>query len=203
MPKPFYGRMFFSADDGAGSGGGAATGTETVETKTETTETKPDDRQELKDALAKERKAAKDAQRELDALKTDQQRRADDEAKQQGKFEELAEKRLTEITTLSTDRDGLQQQNDDLTARLKAFEDQAEADYTASVKALPEELRDLAPGGDLLTRREWLAKAQKTAEKLAKSRPRDGNGPNPHATGPTADAADDAARLRQRQRTRL
>lgn len=199
MPKPFYGRMFFAPDDGAGSGGGSATGTETVETTTETTETKPDERQELKDALAKERKAAKDAQRELDTLKAAQQKKADEDAERQGEWQKLAEDRKAEIDKIKADAEA-----EVATAKAEIARRDRDDRARAALKAagLDESLLSRIHGD---TAEELKADAEALKKLVAASapKPRDGNGPNPHATGPAGDAADDAARLRQRQRTRL
>lgn len=82
----------------------------------------PEDVSGLKSALEKERtkrkqyetdlKAAREAQDELDRLKADAKKKADDEAAEQGKYKELLEKRDAEIADLKAqltqrDRDAL------------------------------------------------------------------------------------------------
>lgn len=189
MPKPFYDRMFFSPDDGAGSGGGSATGTETVEIKTETTETKPDDRQELKDAIAKERKAADDARRELEAIKADQQKRKDDDAERQGEWQKLAEDRKAEIDKIRTDAEA-----EVATAKAEIARRDRDDRARAALKAanLDESLLSRIHGD---TAEELKKDADDLAKLVKASAPKtpEGNGPNPHATGPTGDKADEAA----------
>lgn len=146
-----------------------------------------------------EEKARKAAEKELADLKAADQKRRDDETASQGQFQKLAEDRKVEIDTLTTARDGLQERVTALEAEVQGYRDAAEADYQTAVKALPDELRDLAPEGDLATRRAWLAKAQKAGEKVTKRTER-GNPPNPRADGPPGerDAADAAELARRR-----
>lgn len=139
-----------------------------------------------KEALRKERerakaaeKKARDSERELAALKAEQQKRKDTEAAEQGRWKELADQREADLATVTTERDTLQTRLDEA---LQALAD----DVTAQWKAIPDEVKDLYEGDDddVLAKRKHLTKSAKLIARLteAKTPPR-GNGGDPKPGG--------------------
>lgn len=130
------------------------------------------------EARKSEREKAKREKEEEDKAR---QEAADKEA---GKHKELAAKFEKERDDMKSDLDALQTKHDALCEKLTAI-------VEADIKALPEELRSLAPSS-LEDRLEWLPKAKTTAAKLERD-PAPGNPKGPRSTGTNQpDAVKDA-----------
>lgn len=94
-------------------------------------------------------------------------------ALEKGEFEKLASERgsrleKAEAAALSGNE------------RLAAFETEMERQFKARLKVLPDEIREMEPDGDVLTRFAWLPKAEAAAVKLAGSIP-----PRPNLSSPS------------------
>ena len=95
----------------------------------------------------------------------DEKRRADEKAKlKAGEFEQVANERATRITQLEEENKTTKEQYDALVRLI-------DAENKERIKALPAEMRDLVPMGDVLAQREWLTKAEKAAAKLSSTQP--------------------------------
>lgn len=144
-------------------------------------------------------KAAKDAGTKLAQIVAAEQKRKDEDAEQQGEWQKLAEDRKAEIDKIKADAEA-----DVATARAEIARRDRDDRARAALKAagLDESLLSRIHG-------DTADELKKDAEELTKlvqasaPKPRDGNGPNPHATGPAGDAADEAALKRTRQTSRL
>lgn len=89
-----------------------------------------------------------------------ERQQAEDDAKaKQGEYQTLADQRATRIAELETKS---QSTDERLTALSEAMEKQAKA----HMKALPEEIKAMAPQGDVLALYDWLEKAEVAAAKL-------------------------------------
>lgn len=119
---------------------------------------------------------------------------ADDEAKaKQGEFQALADQRATKITELEAKSQGAEER---LTAISEAMEKQAKA----RMKALPEEIRAMAPEGDVLALYTWLEKAEAAAAKLGTQAPRpNGTPPGPRGTGAASVVSNTADLIAQKR----
>lgn len=132
-------------------------------------------------ALAKERKA----------WEASAKARSDEEIKiKQGEWEAVANERkqaLDKLTAEIADRD----------SRLQTFAEEMERQAKARVRALPDELKAMAPEGDVLALYSWLSKAEAAAAKLA-PKPATGTPPGPQGQGmaPMATSNDLIARKR-------
>ncbi len=109
--------------------------------------------------------------KELQALRTAAQRReqeertaADEQAKQKGEWERLATERQARLEKIESELPTV-------ASRAEAYAAAMEAQIKARVKALPEELRDLMPEGDVLTRYDQLGKLEAAAAKLTLAPP--------------------------------
>lgn len=128
---------------------------------------------DLNRILAQERRLWQKQQEEA-ATRARQQ--AEDEARaKQGEYQQLAEQRATRLTQMETEQ---QQASERLTAYQTAMEQQLKA----RLRALPEEIRAMDPGGDVLQRYDWVAKAEAAAQKLAVQRT-PGTPSGPEGTG--------------------
>ena len=122
---------------------------------------KPEPQQETTQTVPYERfQQVNTKLRELEAA---QQKRDDDDrkskekaAKERGEWERLANDREQELGTIKP-------QLQTATERLAALEALLEDEVKDGLKELPEAIRALAPSGDILEQRQWLAKAQKAA----------------------------------------
>lgn len=112
-----------------------------------------------------EKQRAKTLQDERDALKKKvdaaEKREADEQeeaAKKKGEFEQLAEKRGTELATAK-------QTIEELTAQVERMRAAIDASIEADWKALPKEVADLFSGAedDTIAKMEWLPKAKAAA----------------------------------------
>jgi hypothetical protein len=118
-------------------------------------------------------KAARDEKARADRLEAEARKRAESEAAEQGRWQELAEKREAELSdttaSLST-----------VTAELDSLRTYFTGQYTTALKELPEVIREFAPDDDapFAMKAAWLSKAQAQAKKIDAGRSR-GNGPNP------------------------
>lgn len=142
-------------------------------------------RQEKRDA----EKRARDAEKELADLKADQQKREDEDAERQGKWQELAEQRQRDLDAAKADADKrVADANAEIARRDR--DDRARAALKAA--NLDDSLLDRLRGD---TAEELKADADKLFKivKAAAPKPTEGNGPNPSATGPAGDKADEAA----------
>lgn len=109
--------------------------------------------------------------KELQALRTAAQKREQDErtaadaqAKQKGEWERLANERQARL-------DKIEAELPTVASRADAYATAMEAQIKARIKALPEELRDLMPDGDVLTRYDQLGKLEAAAAKLTLAPP--------------------------------
>lgn len=149
-----------------------------------------------RDARKAERDARKAAEKELADLKAEQQRAKDKEAAEQGKWQELAEKREADLTAATTERDALQSRLDEA---LQVIRD----DVTATWKDTPEEVRDLYEGDedDVLAKRRHLTRSAKLIARLTADKDKTrGNGPNPKPRGNQIDIDKETARTARRVR---
>jgi alanyl-tRNA synthetase len=127
-------------------------------------------------------KQVRDLTKKVNDLTKKKQDEADEEAKQQGKFEQLAEKRKTELEAANSTIESLEERVEQMSTVLdRVLEDQW--------KELPKEVQDAYPGDDTdgVKKLEWLPKARKLAEAIKGSgsgERRQGHGadPNPSAT---------------------
>jgi seryl-tRNA synthetase len=127
-------------------------------------------------------KQVRDLTKKVNDLTKKEKDEADEEAKQQGKFEELANKRKTELDTANSTIESLEE-------RVKQVEGVLDKVLEDQWKELPKEVADAYPGDDEdgVKKLEWLPKARKLAEALKGSgsgerRAGHGADPNPSAT---------------------
>lgn len=142
-----------------------------------------------KAAIAAERKArraaeaaAKAAQERLDTLEADAKKRAESEAVEQGKWQELAEKREADLATTTESLSTLKATNETLLTLVKA-------DVDAAWNDLPDEVRDAYDGDDddPLAKKQHMTRMAKVIERLTVSGATPGNGPNPKPSDGTID----------------
>ncbi len=162
MAKPFFGPyIIYTTDAQAQTGGTAATqpNTATASGQTQADQagaqtggtTQPRfTQEELNALLAKERK---ETERRL------KQQAEDDLKVKQGEFQSLAEQKAARVAELEAAK---QTTEDRLAAISEAMTRQAEA----RLKALPAEIKAMAPEGDVLALYTWLEKAETAAQKL-------------------------------------
>lgn len=197
-----------------GEGGGGGTSDTTGDQKPEATGDDLDKIEGLgdkgKEAIRKEREAAKAAADEAKAakaerdalLKKETEREAaeskarEEEAARKGEFEKLANERQTALDAAKAEAKSLKADNDALRGAISGFLD-------AEWKALPAEVKDayLGADDDPLAKLQFLPKGKALAEKLTgKEAPKRGLGgdPKPSGTG----AGDDKA-AQQAQRSHL
>lgn len=116
--------------------------------------------------LAKERKAWEAAAKQ----------RADDDLKaKQGEWEALATQRQQALDRTQAELESRDQ-------RLAALSEEMDKQAKARVRVLPDELKAMAPEGDVLALYAWLSKAEAAAAKLA-PKPATGTPPGPRGTG--------------------
>lgn len=122
-----------------------------------------------------------------------QQDEATNRAKQQaeeaaasarGEFEQLATERASRIVALESE-------HQTVTERLTAMEAEIERQVKARLRALPEEIRAMAPDADALTRYAWLEKAETAAAKLVQVVPTNGTPGGPRGIGTAVATATD------------
>ncbi|MBC8076961.1 MAG: hypothetical protein H7Y32_12865 [Chloroflexales bacterium] len=121
-----------------------------------------------------------------------QQKKAADDAAAaaRGEYEQIATSRAQEIAAL---RGELEQRD----TRLTALADTLEQHVKGRLRALPEELRALAPEGDVAQRFAWLEQAEKAAAKLAQQPPA-GTPPGPRNLGSVTTTGVDLAEQKRR-----
>lgn len=138
-----------------------------------------------KRALDAERTRAEAAERDAAALRAEIKKRDDDaaaaaakEAEEQGKWEELAKERETNLATATQERDTAVSERD-------ALRTYFEAEYKTAVKDLPEVITAFKPADDapFAEKSAWLTKAKAEAAKVTASTPGGGNPPNPPVSG--------------------
>jgi hypothetical protein len=107
---------------------------------------------------------------ELQKLRAAQQKQeqaakaeADKQAAARGEFEKLATERGAQLEKIEAEKIAA-------AARLTAYEAEMERQIAARLKALPDEIKAMAPDGDALTRYAWLEKAESAARKLVTTR---------------------------------
>lgn len=154
------------------------------------------ERQKARDAA----KRAKDAEDRLARIEADQKRKADADAVEQGKFQELAETRAQELEQATGKITTLQEERDALAARVSAYEDRDRATIKEGIKDLPDDLKAFDPGDDatLDQRLAWFTKAQSLAAKR-QGDPVRGNGRSPEYAAGRDAKADEAALANTRQ----
>jgi hypothetical protein len=139
------------------------------------------DRDETLSRLSRERKEARErarqAEERLATLEQQQREAAEAKAKEDGKWQELAEKREADLTDATTKLESA-------ATELEELRTYVTADIAAAVKDLPKTLVAFDPGEDapIGQRLAWLTKAKAAAAEMEKSSPR-GNGPNPKPGG--------------------
>lgn len=116
--------------------------------------------------LAKERKAWQTAA---------DTKAADDLKVKQGEWEALASQRKADL-------DRTQAELERRDERLAALSEEMDKQAKARVRALPDEIRAMAPEGDVLALYAWLTKAEAAAAKLA-PKPATGTPPGPRGNG--------------------
>jgi hypothetical protein len=139
-------------------------------------------------ALAEEKRKWKAQQ---DAAAAEIKRKADEAAAaEKGEFEKLATDRATRIAALEAEHTTAAEQ-------LTKYQEEMERQIKARLRALPEEIRAMAPEGDALMRFAWLEKAEQAAQKLAATRT-PGTPPGPRGSGavPAANPTDLIAQKR-------
>lgn len=132
-----------------------------------------------RDARKAADKRARDAEKKLADLETAKAQAAEQEATQQGKWEELATTRKTALDELATDRDAVTAERDEYRALV-------EADVTAAWKDLPEEVRDAYEGDDddVLGRKRHMVRMAKVIARLTDDTGKGGGSwQNPNAAG--------------------
>jgi hypothetical protein len=108
--------------------------------------------------IADEKRKLKQQQ---DEAATKIKREAEEKAAlEKGEFEKLANERGARLQQVEAEAMTA-------TERISAYEAEMERQFKARLKALPEEIREMEPGGDMLTRFAWLPKAEAAAVKLA------------------------------------
>jgi len=85
-------------------------------------------------------------------------------ALEKGEFEKLANERGSRLAQVEAEYTTTAE-------RVSAYEAEMERQIKARLKALPEAIRDLDPGGDMLTRFAWLPKAEALAASFAAAPP--------------------------------
>lgn len=141
---------------------------------------------QLNAAIAEEKRKWKQAQAAEVAEAA--RKAAEAEAATKGEFEKLATDRQARITALEAEQATS-------TERLVAYEGEMERQIKARLRALPEEIRAMAPEGDTLARFAWLDKAEAAAQKLSATQT-PGTPTGPRGTGaapPIAATATDLA----------
>jgi hypothetical protein len=124
-------------------------------------------------AMAEEKRKWKAQQ---DAAAERARKEAEDKAAQEkGEFEKLATDRATRITALEAEHTTAQEQ-------LTKYQEEMERQIKARLKALPDEIKAMAPEGDTLMRFAWLDKAEQAAQKLTATRT-PGTPPGPRGSG--------------------
>lgn len=128
---------------------------------------------QLNTLLAEEKRKWK--QQHDEAARKVRQEAEEAAAAQRGEFEKLATERASRIAALETDlasRD----------ARITALTEEIERQSKARLRALPEEIRAMAPEGDVLALYAWLGKAEAAAAKIGAPAPA-GTPPGPRGSG--------------------
>lgn len=85
-------------------------------------------------------------------------------ALEKGEYEKLASERGSRLAQIEAEYTTTAE-------RVTAYEAEMERQIKARLKALPEAIRDLDPGGDMLTRFAWLPKAEALAASFAAPSP--------------------------------
>lgn len=192
-------RPLYTADSGASGGAAADPSAETKKTDTQEHMIPKSRFDEVNTELAQLREwKTKQEQADAAAAK-ERQKQADAAAAQRGEFEKLASERQARITALESEQATDQEQ-------LTAYRDEMERQIKARLKALPEEIRAMAPEGDTLARFAWLEKAEAAAQKLGGGRPAGGApdinaGARSASTRQTPDDVQAANRARLAQRS--
>lgn len=112
-----------------------------------------------------------------------------------GEFQQLAEQRQVRLSQIEQE---LQADKE----RAEAYAAAMEQQLKARLKALPEEIRAMDPGGDILTRYEWVGKAEAAAQKLIQQRPA-GTPGGPRGTGGAPPAGPNLDDLKDQHRARI
>lgn len=170
----------------------AATTDETPTTDAPTTETPADTGDEVKlskadfeamqSALRKANKEAETRRKELERIADEQAAAKETELAEQGKHQELAQKREKE-------RDDARAEVQERDAKLSRYEEILGGNIEAQTKDWPEEVKALIPAGDgvdALARLEAVTKLSPLAEQLmdAPAKPGNGAGPTPGGIKP-------------------
>lgn len=132
--------------------------------------------EEVNRFLAEEKRKLKQA---ADAEAARLKQAVEDKARAEaGEYQQLAEQRALKLAEV-------EQQKLSAEERLAAYGAAMEDQLRARLKALPEEMRSLDPGGDILARYEWVARAEVAAAKLkGQQQPRQaGTNIGPNGTG--------------------
>jgi hypothetical protein len=118
------------------------------------------------------------------AQERERQAAADKAAAERGEWEKVATERQQRITDLES-------RLTPATERLSALEGEISKQVQKRVRALPAEIREMQPDGDVLALLSWVDKAEAAAAKLGTTAP-SGTPPGPRGNGmaPRADAGD-------------
>jgi hypothetical protein len=118
------------------------------------------------------------------AQERERQAAADKAAAERGEWEKVATERQQRITDLES-------RLTPATERLSALEGEIGKQVQKRVRALPAEIREMQPDGDVLALLSWVDKAEAAAAKLGTTAP-SGTPPGPRGNGmaPRADAGD-------------
>ncbi len=152
---------------------------------------------------ATEQKAAADAlQKRLDEIESAGKQAEEKAAVERGEWEKLANERQAKLEKIEPELKSLRSENESLKATVQAQQD-------AAIKSLPDEIKDMDPGIDDLTKRQvWIDKALKAAEKITAAaanptaRPGVGAGPPKAGSSSNGSDGDEAARAAQAAWTR-
>ncbi|RTL01216.1 MAG: hypothetical protein EKK59_03335 [Neisseriaceae bacterium] len=140
--------------------------------------------------IADERRKWKQQQ---DAIATKARQEAEEAAAaSRGEFEKLASERAARIAQLETEHTTAAEQ-------LAAYQSEMERQVKARLRALPEEIRAMAPDGDALTRFAWLEKAEAAAAKLIAVVPTNGTPAGPRGVGTAVAGATDTDLLAKKR----
>lgn len=130
------------------------------------------------EALAKAEKArADEAERKLRDREAADKKAADEKLLQDKKFEELAAQREAEAKAKSDEAAAEKKRADDLQAKVKAFEDQQEAELAEIVKAIPADKMPPLDSTDPVAKR--LQQAKYALSLISTSKPQIGAGVRP------------------------
>lgn len=130
-----------------------------------------------RDARKAAEKIARETVKELDTLKAAKAKEDEDKQAEQGKWQELAEKREASLNETATNLESA-------TTELESLRTYFTTQFDAAIKDLPDVVKAFAPDAEASfeTKSKWLTTAQAEAKKLDKQKPR-GSGFDPPPGG--------------------